>query len=211
MKIPQFWLALTNWRAVVVQTREQLEAALARAPRRIVVEGTEALRAYAATMAYRGGTEAAAMERAPPPANTVDGYLLVPTIGRIRDGYRQRRVVPSRSRRRWLRVLPGLGPLLMAGVGLSAALLVEWLSFAGSTELVRRVHIKPPPPRRGVHVPLPTHAPGAADEPRGAGRPSRYWRRWHCWRWPTSSGRRSGRRARYACRGGWPTACRAGW
>jgi hypothetical protein len=161
MKTPRFWLALTTWRAAVVQTREQLEAALARAPRHIVVEGTEALRAYAATLAYRGGAEAAAMEGAPPPASAASGYLQVPTIGRIRDGYRQRRTAPSRSanQRRWLRVMPGIGPLLVAGLGLVAALLVEWLSFAGSTELVRRVHHTAPPPRRGVHVKLPTHAP----------------------------------------------------
>ena len=92
----QTWQAVRFFAAARVRTRDELDAALMRKPRFIIVEGTEALRAYAASLAYRGGQEAAALEEAaavrPAPA-----YIVVPTVGRIRDGYRQR-PAPERTR-----------------------------------------------------------------------------------------------------------------
>ena len=58
----RFWHALRFFAAARVRSRDELDAALKDKPRFIVVEGTEALRAYAASLAYRGGQEAAALE-----------------------------------------------------------------------------------------------------------------------------------------------------
>ena len=63
--IRRFWHVLKYFRAARVRSRAELDAALARAPGYIVVEGTDALRAYAASLAYRGGQAAAALKAAP--------------------------------------------------------------------------------------------------------------------------------------------------
>ncbi len=92
----RFWHAMRFFAAAHVRSRDELDAALKRMPRFIVIEGHEALRAYAASLAYRGGQEAAAMEEAAAVA-PLPTYIVVPTIGRIKDGYRQR---PPSERRR---------------------------------------------------------------------------------------------------------------
>ncbi len=160
------WRFLKHYRrATRVRTREELDAALARAPRFIVVEGTEALRAYAASLAYRGGQEAARLEEQATSARAAPTYMVVPTVGRIRDGYRQRQPMQDRRRedrgRRARRQLQaGMGTVIAACIGLFAALLIEFLSWpASDPELVRGPHHVIKPPKRGVVVPLPTHAP----------------------------------------------------
>ncbi len=164
----QIWHAIRFFAAARVRTRDELDAALKRAPRFIIVEGTEALRAYAASLAYRGGQEAAALEEAasrhPGPA-----YMAVPTVGRITDGYRQRsepaRPAGDRGRRRGRRpdrisLQAGMGTVIAACTALAALLGAEWLLWPSSTpELVRGPHRVAPPPQRGVSLPLPTHAP----------------------------------------------------
>jgi hypothetical protein len=173
-EIPALGMALGLWRSIKqlrgtarVSSRAELDAALARAPRYIVVEGTEALRAYAASLAYRGGQEAARLEQTPPEVLGAPAYIVVPTVGRIRDGYRQRSRPPglteNSSRRPRKRGIPsGVGPVVAASVGLFAALLIEYLSWPTiDPGLIRGPHkfIKVPP-RQGVDlVPLPTFAP----------------------------------------------------
>ncbi len=99
---------------------------MAAAPPRILVEGDEGLRAYAASLAYRGGAEAAALEAAAAP-QTAPAPLVTPTLGRIRDGYRARR---RRAKRRLgLQIGAGMGAVLAAAGAVLAALLLEWLSF----------------------------------------------------------------------------------
>jgi len=165
------WLTLKHFRrATRVRTRAELDAALARAPRYIVVEGTEALRAHAASLAYRGGEEAARLEEAAPAASGAPSYMVVPTVGRIRDGYRQRtrtkrsvRETGSRGR-----MQAGTGTVAAAFTALFAALLIEYLSWPeGDPELVRGPLHVATPPKRGVFVPLPTHAPATAPVPLG--------------------------------------------
>lgn len=142
------WRQVKYRRAVVVDSREGFDAALARSPRYIVVEGSEALRAYAASLAYRGGQEAARLEAASGPA---DGptYMMLPTVGRIRDGYRQRGAPVRRVRDgtvSW-RLPAGMGTVLVACGGLVAALLGEWFSYRGDgMDIVRET-------RRAVRLP----------------------------------------------------------
>ena len=164
----QTWrMAKYYGRATTVRTREEFDAAMARSPRFIVVEGTDLLRAYAASLAYRGGQEAALLEVAPPAPSSPPAYMMVPTVGRIRDGYRQRRDLSmvdgtQGARRRRKQVQPGMGTVAAAAGGLLSALLVEWLSWpAGDPELVRRPHHHATLLRPSDAVPLPTHAPVA--------------------------------------------------
>jgi hypothetical protein len=112
--------------AAVVNSRAELETALAAAPPRILVEGDEGLRAYAASLAYRGGAEAAALEASGQP-RTATATMVVPALGRIRDGYRDRR--RRGTPRLGLRIGAGVGTVLAAAFGVLAALLLEWLSF----------------------------------------------------------------------------------
>ncbi len=162
------WHAIRFFAAARVRTRDELDAALTRSPRFIVVEGSEALRAYAASLAYRGGQEAAALEQAAP-GQAVPAYIVAPTVGRITDGYRQhpgptrgrqdrRRKTDGRTDRILLQA--GMGTVIAACTVLAALLGAEWLLWPSSTpELVRGPHHVVPPPRRGEIVPLPTHAP----------------------------------------------------
>ena len=157
----RIWHAILFFRVPHVRSRAEFDAALKRSPRFIVVEGTEALRAYAASLAYRGGQEAAALEEA---AAVQPVYMVVPTVGRIRDGYRQRPQVERRRRdgRRTDRISlqAGMGTVVAASTALIALLGAEWLLWPSSTpELVRGPHRVVPPPRRGTVAPLPTHAP----------------------------------------------------
>ncbi len=124
-RAPKLWLLVKYRGAPVVRNRAELDAALAKPPRYIVIEGTEALRAYAATLAYRGGVEAAEMEAAH--ALAPPSYAPVPALGRFRNGA-QPRAQPRRRRFAWR---PDLAPVVAAVFGLLAALLLEWLSFAG--------------------------------------------------------------------------------
>jgi hypothetical protein len=160
------WRGLKYFRrSAFVRTRAELDAALARAPRYVIVEGTEALRAYAASLAYRGGQEAAEMEEAAAVRSATPTYMMVPTVGRIRDGYRQAPPLPdrrreNRGRRARVKLQAGMGAVIAAVGGLFAALLIEFLMWPSSDpELVRGPHRALPPPRRGVEVRLPTHAP----------------------------------------------------
>ncbi len=161
--ILHFWRYLKYRRAAVVNSREELEIALRAAPPRIVVEGNEALRAYAASLAYRGGQKAAELEATAPPSTGSPTYMVVPTVGRIRDGYRSR----SRSRSRpektklGIRFKAGMGTVIVAACGIFAALLVEVLSFpAGEPELVRGPHhVGETLIRRHEEARLPTRAP----------------------------------------------------
>ena len=138
MTIRELWQLLKFRSAPVVRSRAELETVLSRAPRHIIIEGTEALRAYAATLAYRGGVEAAELEAAAAGQETAP-FLMVPTVGRITDGYRPRSA--ARRRRRHTRLRPGVGSLLVAGGGVLAALFVEWLLFPSSDpQLVRGQH-----------------------------------------------------------------------
>ena len=155
------WLAAKYWRATWVDDREQLDRALSRAPAYIVVEGTEALRAYAAGLGYRCGQEAAWLESKAASADETPTYVEVPALGRIRDGYRQRGV-PERHRpagRRRRKLEAGTGAVLAACVGLLAALAVEWLAWpTAGLELIRRPHQAMPPALPDITT-LPTHAP----------------------------------------------------
>ncbi len=164
----QIWHAIRFFAAARVRTRDELDSALKRSPRFIIVEGNEALRAYAASLAYRGGQEAAALEAAAS-NQAVPAYIVVPTVGRIRDGYRQRpapvRSGPDRRRRQGGRtdrfsLQAGMGTVIAAFTALTALLGAEWLLWPSSTpELVRGPHRVAPPPPHGATTPLPTHAP----------------------------------------------------
>ena len=84
---------------------------------------------------------------------------MVPTIGRIRDGYRQVKRPASRIRRPQLK--SGLDFVLVAVVGIVAALLTEVLSFLEPTQdLVRGpAHAGAQVGRHGISpTALPTHA-----------------------------------------------------
>ncbi len=163
----QIWHAIRFFAATRVRTRDELDSALRHSPRFIIVEGTEALRAYAASLAYRGGQEAAALESAS--AQAGPAYISVPTVGRIRDGYRQRpgpvRHPSERRRKKGRRtdrisLQAGMGTVIAAFTALIALLGAEWLLWPSSTpELVRGPHRVVQPPRRGDVVALPTHAP----------------------------------------------------
>ncbi len=157
--IRRLWHALKYFRATRVGSRTELDTALDTKPRYIVVLGTEALRAYAASLAYRGGQEAAALEA----QAALPAYMVVPTVGRIRDGYRHRG--PDRRRRQGrrshrMRLQAGMGTVIAAAVALLALLAAEWLLWpSADPELVRGPHHVAAPVRRGVTIPLPTHAP----------------------------------------------------
>ena len=160
----RLWHVVKYLRATLVRDRAELDCALARAPPYIVVEGTEALRAYAASLAYRGGQEAAWLESKAATSEGTPAYVAVPPLGRIRDGYRRHAVSeagrPAGSRRRWPKLEPGMAAVLSACVGLLAAVAVEWLAWpAANHELVRGPHHVAAPALGGVNVPLPTHAP----------------------------------------------------
>ncbi len=160
----RIWHAIRFFAAARVRSRDELDAALKRSPRFIVVEGTEALRAYAASLAYRGGQEAAALEEAAS-VQPLPAYVVVPTVGRIRDGYRQRPGPDCRRRKGGRRpdrlsLQAGMGTVIAASTALIALLGAEWLLWpSGSPELVRGPHRIVVPPRPGVVLPLPTHAP----------------------------------------------------
>ncbi len=157
----RLWHAVKYVRAERVCDREELNRALARAPAYIIVEGNEALRAYAAGLAERGGQQAARLDS--DAAEATSGYVAGPVLGRIRDGYRRalpggRR--PGGQRRRWWTLEPGVGAVLAACVGLLAALAVEWLAWPSTgLDLVRHPHRAASAPLSDGAVALPTHAP----------------------------------------------------
>jgi hypothetical protein len=110
------WLRYRN--AAFVNSRDELDAALNKAPPRIVVDGDEALRAYAATIAapdIQSGT-----------VSRSAALLAVPPIGRIRDGYRRR---TRRTRLVSRSAEAGLPLVLLAMCGTMAGLLAEWISY----------------------------------------------------------------------------------
>ncbi len=137
------WLKYRN--ATIVNSREELAAALQRMPPRIVVEGDEALRAHAATLVERNAEKFAQMRAAAPMA--VPGeppvYMIVPTIGRIRDGYRSKRGASTRR----IPVRSGIDSVLVAIIGIVAALLLEWLSFPDEAPRMIRGPHRPGMPR----------------------------------------------------------------
>jgi hypothetical protein len=111
------WLRYRN--AAFVNSRAELDAALHRAPPRIVVDGDEALRAYAASIAAPASPEAA--------FSGAGGLLAVPPVGRIRDAHRRRigGAKPVRPK------LEGGFDLILLGLGGTvAALLAELVSYA---------------------------------------------------------------------------------
>jgi hypothetical protein len=120
------WLKYRN--AAIVNSRDELDAALQRMPPRIVVEGDEALRAHAATLVERDAERLAQLRAsAPAPApGEPPAYMIVPTVGRIRDGYRTKRTATPRRR---ISVRSGVDSVLVAIIGIVAALMLEWLSY----------------------------------------------------------------------------------
>jgi hypothetical protein len=127
--VRHFLLWLKYRKAAIVNSRDELEAAMQRMPPRIVVEGDEMLRAYAATLVERDAEKLAKLKAASPAPGQGEPpvYMVVPTVGRIRDGYR-----PTRERavqRRRIRLKGGMDSVIVASVGIVAALLMEWLSF----------------------------------------------------------------------------------
>lgn len=167
----RIWHAIRFFAAAHVRTRDELEAALKRSPPFIIVEGTESLRAYAASLAYHGGQEAAALEQAAL-QQAGPAYIMVPTVGRIRDGYRQRagpkrpgseRPPAGGQRTERLSLHAGVGTVVAAGAALAALLGAEWLLWpSGTSELVRRTRPPMLPLRRDEMAPLPTHASAAS-------------------------------------------------
>jgi hypothetical protein len=151
--VRHFLLWLKYRRAAIVNSREELEDALARQPPRIVVQGDESLRAYAASLTHRETAAAARLEADQPPLLPGDPpvYMLVPKVGRIRDGLRPVRKV-KKVRRAALR--GGMDSVLVAAIGIVAALLMEWLSFPDTDPRMIRVprqHHVGPPPKPPVH------------------------------------------------------------
>jgi hypothetical protein len=145
------WLKYRN--AAIVNSRPELEAAMQRMPPRIVVEGDESLRAYAATLVAPDAEKIAQLKAASPAPGPGEPpvYMIVPTVGRIRDGYRTTRK-PVAERKR-LGLSRGVDSIVVAIVGIVAALLMEWLSFPDvSPRMVRG-------PRRPGVRPLPPPAP----------------------------------------------------
>jgi len=137
--IREFFLWLKYRHAILVNSREELDAALNAMPPRIVVEGDETLRAYAASLVHPETQEASRFElEMPAAAGDMPAYLVVPTVGRIRDGYRSK-TKPKRSKR--LGLSGGMDAVLVATIGIIAALLVEWLSFPDlSPRIIHGVH-----------------------------------------------------------------------
>jgi hypothetical protein len=147
------WLKYRN--AAIVNSREELDAALQRTPPRIVVEGDEALRAFAATLVERDAEKLAKMRAATP--DPVPGeapvYMIVPTVGRIRDGYRPKRRTTSRR----IPLKSGLDSIIVAVIGVVAALLLEWLSFPDDApRMIRGPHRPGMPPT--IILVRPSHA-----------------------------------------------------
>jgi hypothetical protein len=135
MRLIQLYRQLRIWlhyrRAAFVNTREELEAAMRLMPPRIVVDGDETLRAFAAALI--GGEEAAASQ---PEAHST-AYLVVPPVGRIRDGHRistKQKIAARRTFR------GGMDLVLVSATGIVAALIMEWLSFPAEPYLVERPH-----------------------------------------------------------------------
>jgi len=143
------WLKYRN--AAIVNSREELDAALLRRPPLIVVEGDEALRAFAATLVERDAEKLAQMRAAAPAAAPGEPpvYMIVPTVGRIRDGYRAKR---SDAPRR-IPVRSGLDSVIVAVIGIVAALLLEWLSFP--EEAPRMIRGPHRPGMRPIIMPAP--------------------------------------------------------
>jgi hypothetical protein len=142
------WLKYRN--AAFVNSRPELEAALQRMPPRIVVEGDETLRAYAATLVVPDAEKLARLEAASPAPGPGEPpvYMIVPTVGRIRDGYRTARKPVAKRKR--MRLSRGMDSVVVASVGVVAALLMEWLSFPDLAPRMvrgpRRPGMRPPPP-----------------------------------------------------------------
>ena len=137
----QVFLWLRYRRAAFVGSLAELEAALRDAPPRIVVDGDEALRAYAATLLEPNAEKFAQLQAAAPaPApGEPPVYMLVPKVGRIRDGYRTVRKPPAQAKR--LRLKRGVDSIVIAAIGIVAALLMEWLIFPDqSPRMVRGPH-----------------------------------------------------------------------
>lgn len=146
----QFFRDLYLWlkyrHAALVNSREELDLALAAMPPRIVVQGDEALRAFAASLLHPETEAVARMEAEllPPLPGEGPTYLLVPTIGRIRDGYRSK-ARPKRAQRlklgERLKLGGGLDSVLVAVLGIFAALLMEWLIFPDlSPRMIKGIH-----------------------------------------------------------------------
>jgi len=135
MHLIAFFRQLRIWlhyrRAAFVNTRDELEAAMRRMPPRIVVDGDEALRAFAASLL----NGEAALAGQPEAESTAP--LVVSPVGRIRDGYRKRRTGRPRQRPPFK---GGLDIALVAATGIAAALIAEWLSYPGAPRLIERPH-----------------------------------------------------------------------
>jgi len=135
MRLIEYIRQLRIWlhyrRAAFVNTREELEAAMRLMPPRIVVDGDEGLRAFAA--ALTSGEDGAAPQ---PQANST-AFLVVPPVGRIRDGHRTSAKQKAAARRTFK---GGMDLVLVAVTGVSAALIMEWLSFPAEPHLVERPH-----------------------------------------------------------------------
>jgi len=139
--IRQFRVWLHYRRAAFVNSREELEEAMRLRPPRIVVDGDESLRAFAAGLL--NGDEVVAAQ----PQAESTAPLIVPPVGRIRDGYRKRRNPKAGLR---VHLKGGLDIVLVAATGLCAALITEWLSFPVSPQLIERKHGQ-------AHGKLPEH------------------------------------------------------
>jgi hypothetical protein len=135
MRLIQFFQQLRIWlhyrRAAFVNTREELEAALRLMPPRIVVDGDEGLRAFAATL-----TEGEQQPEWQPPPGTPD-LLIIPPLGRVRGG---RGISGERGAATRPPLRGGLDMVLVAITGICAALIAEWLSFPEEPHLVERPH-----------------------------------------------------------------------
>jgi len=141
------WLNYRN--AAFVNTREELEAAIGRMPPRIVVDGDDWLRAHAAALVQAEQEGPAQLpEQAP-------AVLVVPPVGRIRDGTRR----GGRQRTREpLRLRGGMDILLVAATGIIAALIMEWLSFDQSwPRLIEGSHAANAGAHAAKLVPAPVH------------------------------------------------------
>jgi hypothetical protein len=135
MRLIQIVRQLRVWlhyrRAAFVNTREELEAAMRLMPPRIVVDGDEALRAFAAGL-LNGDQEVATQPQADSTAP-----LIVSPIGRIRDGYRKRRKPKAGSQ---VQLKGGLDIVLVAATGVCAALVTEWLAYPVTPRMIERPH-----------------------------------------------------------------------
>jgi hypothetical protein len=141
------WLNYRN--AAFVNTREELEAAIVRMPPRIVVDGDDWLRAHAAALIQ---AEQDGPVQVPEQAPAV---LVVPPVGRIRDGTRR----GGRPRTKEpLRLRGGMDIVLVAAAGVSAALIMEWLSFDQSwPRLIEGSHAANAGPHAAKAMPSAVH------------------------------------------------------